>query len=44
MISYLLGNEVVEYKGTRSKQEIGKEAWLHLEVGLSIKGLDLGRL
>jgi hypothetical protein len=40
MTSYLLGNEVVEYKWARNKQEIGKEAWFHLEVGLPIKSLD----
>jgi hypothetical protein len=43
MSSYLLGNEVVDNEGAGNKQEIGKEAWFHLKVGLLVKGLDPGR-
>ena len=43
MNSHLHENEVDHYKEAVSKQDIGKEAWFHLEVDLTMKGLDLGK-
>jgi hypothetical protein len=43
MYSHLPENEVDHHEEAVSKQEIGKEAWFHLEVGLPDKGLDPGR-